>query len=243
MIEKGRFSHRYFNRAEQGGRICYVMKSRRQYSHERHRTEKPSKQYFTAHKLDELIMTYPMPRKHMSREEKDRGKTTLLVWTPFYVALYSYAVTCAEMEQRATLLDFLERVLQIDPLRRMTPREAKQHPFLKRPSRPTTVSDTASSASDQTSNTYDSDMANSCICSVSRTSKPRASEDVDTPPLSPLEEVLGLTNATNVSQSNNNDNSSPSSEKTTHSGRAGQLRWRQQHAEASAAIMQKLADI
>ncbi|ORY99057.1 kinase-like domain-containing protein [Syncephalastrum racemosum] len=214
MIEKGRFSHRYFNRVEEDGRVCYVMKSRRQYSHERHKTEKPSRQYFSAHKLDELIMTYPMPRKHMSHQEKDR-----------------------EMEQRAILLDFLQRVLQIDPLRRMTPREAKQHPFLKRPSHRTPVSDAASYASDKTSNTYESEMANSCICSVSRTSKPRASEDVDTPPLSPLEEVLGLRSATNVSQSNNHDSSSSASERTTHSGRAGQLRWRQQHAEASTAIM------
>ncbi|KAI9494062.1 kinase-like domain-containing protein [Zychaea mexicana] len=107
MTEQGRNSKRYFNRVEKDGRISYTFKSRHQYMDDENKNEKVGKKYFSTTHLDDLILTYPMPRKHMS--EKDKAK---------------------EMQKRLCLVDFLKQVLQIDPLRRLTPQEAKHHPFI-----------------------------------------------------------------------------------------------------------------
>ncbi|KAI9266746.1 kinase-like domain-containing protein [Phascolomyces articulosus] len=107
MTEQGRNSRRFFNRVEKEGRISYTFKNRYQFMDEENRNEKVGKKYFSTTNLEDLILTYPMPRKHMS--EKDKTK---------------------EMKKRICLIDFLKHVLQIDPMRRMTPHEAKHHPFI-----------------------------------------------------------------------------------------------------------------
>jgi hypothetical protein len=45
-----------------------------QYSRERGVKEQPSKKYFQANTLPEIIKSYPMPRKNMKQSEIDRGK-------------------------------------------------------------------------------------------------------------------------------------------------------------------------
>ncbi|KAI7860051.1 kinase-like domain-containing protein [Circinella umbellata] len=107
MTEQGRNSKRFFNRIEKDGKIKYTLKSRHQYMDDENKNEKVGKKYFATTNIEELILSYPMPRKHMS--EKDKSK---------------------EMKKRKCLVDFLKQVLQIDPMRRMTPHEAKYHPFI-----------------------------------------------------------------------------------------------------------------
>ncbi|KAI9319672.1 kinase-like domain-containing protein [Dichotomocladium elegans] len=137
MIDQGRHAYRFFNRIEWQGRVCYELKSLKQYMHEQNVNEKPSKKYFSTTNLAELILKHPMPRKHITEAEKEK-----------------------EMRLRETMLDFLQKVLQIDPLQRLTPREAKRHPFIAG-SGETAVDTSSCKALDA------KDPANCCICSVS----------------------------------------------------------------------------
>ncbi|KAI8368737.1 kinase-like domain-containing protein [Blakeslea trispora] len=109
MIASSKYGHRYFNRTISTRGIKYSFKEMTQYAHERHKPEKPSKRYFLSTHLDQLVLKYPMPRKDMSSTEIGR-----------------------EMSMRRSLLDFLQKVLQIDPYRRLTPQEAVAHPFITR---------------------------------------------------------------------------------------------------------------
>ena len=43
------------------------------YSREHNQKEQPSKKYFTATLLPDIISSYSMPRKHMKQPEVDRG--------------------------------------------------------------------------------------------------------------------------------------------------------------------------
>ncbi|KAG2228842.1 hypothetical protein INT48_000963 [Thamnidium elegans] len=110
MIVSGKHGHRYFNRSRSdlASEFHYTLKDIKQYSQERKKSEKPSKRYFSTFKLDELILKYPMPRnKNLTGLEEEK-----------------------EMKTRHHLLDFLKKVLTIDPQKRMTPQEAAKHPFI-----------------------------------------------------------------------------------------------------------------
>lgn len=108
MISEGKQGHRYYNkRTTFTGDIKYSFKDIQQYSEERNKTEKPSKRYFSTFNLDELVLKYPLPRKDMTSSEIEK-----------------------EMKVRRNLLDFLKKVLQVDPIKRMTPQEAINHPFI-----------------------------------------------------------------------------------------------------------------
>lgn len=115
MIISGKHGHRYFNRSpintstndgEEKG-YHYSLKDIKQYSEERKKHERASKRYFSTFNLDELVLKYPMPKKNINETEKAR-----------------------EMKIRSFLLDFLRKVLQVDPQKRLTPKEALKHPFI-----------------------------------------------------------------------------------------------------------------
>ncbi|KAG0184451.1 dual specificity protein kinase yak1 [Apophysomyces sp. BC1034] len=107
MVKRGKYGKRYFNRNDTRDPISYSLKDRAQYAKEQGKIEKSSKRYFRTTDLTEMIMQSPMPRKHMSTEEKEK-----------------------EMASRVDMLDFLKRLLVLDPLQRLTPQEAKRHPFI-----------------------------------------------------------------------------------------------------------------
>ncbi|KAG0156414.1 hypothetical protein PDIDSM_3592 [Penicillium digitatum] len=78
-----------------------------QYSREHNTKEQPSKKYFSASKLEDIIRSYPMPRKNMKQAEVDR-----------------------ELNNRIAFIDFVRGLLSINPLERWSPQQAKLHPFI-----------------------------------------------------------------------------------------------------------------
>lgn len=108
MIEMGKQAGDFFEkRQDEFGRRTYHLKSMEQYSREHGTKEQPSKKYFQANTLPEIIKSYPMPRKNMKQTEIDR-----------------------EMNNRTAFIDFVRGLLTINPLERWSPQQAKLHPFI-----------------------------------------------------------------------------------------------------------------
>ncbi|KAI1168544.1 kinase-like domain-containing protein [Nemania serpens] len=108
MIEVGKQAGDFFDkRQDEYGRKSYHLKSMEQYSRERGTKEQPSKKYFQASTLPEIIKTYPLPRKNMKPSEVER-----------------------EMNNRTAFIDFVRGLLTISPLERWSPQQAKLHPFI-----------------------------------------------------------------------------------------------------------------
>lgn len=75
MIEMGKHGHRYFEKyIDQDGKKRYKFKSLEQYSREQGKAEQPSKRYFSATTLEDLINNYPILRKSsMTPREIEKG--------------------------------------------------------------------------------------------------------------------------------------------------------------------------
>lgn len=74
MLEVGKQSGEFFEKTQdEFGRRNYRLKSMDQYARERNVKEQPSKKYFQATTLPEIINTYPLPRKNMKKQEIDKG--------------------------------------------------------------------------------------------------------------------------------------------------------------------------
>lgn len=74
MLEMGKQSGEFFEKTQdEFGRKTYRLKSLEQYSREHNTKEQPSKKYFSASTLEEIIRSYPMPRKNMKQAEVERG--------------------------------------------------------------------------------------------------------------------------------------------------------------------------
>jgi dual specificity protein kinase YAK1 len=75
MLEMGKQSGEFFEKTtDEFGRRTYRLKSMEQYSREHNVKEQPSKKYFQATTLPEIIRSYSMPRKNMKPAEIERGK-------------------------------------------------------------------------------------------------------------------------------------------------------------------------
>jgi hypothetical protein len=75
MLEMGKQSGEFFEKAHDDfGRRTYRLKTMEQYSREHGSKEQPSKKYFSATTLPDIIKNYPMPRKNMKPNEIERGK-------------------------------------------------------------------------------------------------------------------------------------------------------------------------
>jgi len=75
MLEVGKQSGEFFEKVhDEFGRRTYRLKSMEQYSREHGTKEQPSKKYFQATRLPEIIRSYPMPRKGMKQAEIERGE-------------------------------------------------------------------------------------------------------------------------------------------------------------------------
>jgi dual specificity protein kinase YAK1 len=75
MLEMGKQSGEFFEKAhDEYGRRTYRLKTMEQYSREHGSKEQPSKKYFSATTLPEIVKNYPMPRKNMKPAEIERGE-------------------------------------------------------------------------------------------------------------------------------------------------------------------------
>lgn len=75
MLEMGKQSGEFFEKThDEYGRRTYRLKSMEQYSREHGSKEQPSKKYFQATTLPDIIRGYAMPRKNMKPAEVERGR-------------------------------------------------------------------------------------------------------------------------------------------------------------------------
>lgn len=118
MIEVGRNSLNYFQKipaTTPDGKPEYKIKSYDKYIQFLRSTgksaqadsEKPNKEYFSQHCLKDVIMKYAMHLKKMTNSMIEK-----------------------ENAERLVLVDFLLKVLNLNPLKRLTPLEALKHPFV-----------------------------------------------------------------------------------------------------------------
>ncbi|RGB40584.1 hypothetical protein C1646_753161 [Rhizophagus diaphanus] len=108
MIANGKTAHEYFDRyTNEHGQKKYRLKSMEQYMKEHNTIEQPSKRYFSAVKLPEIIKSYPVMRKGLTQKEIDK-----------------------EMQNRLAFIDFVQGLLNLNPLERWSPQQAKLHPFI-----------------------------------------------------------------------------------------------------------------
>lgn len=75
MFEKGKQSKHFFDHVvdEYSGRMTWRLKSLERYSKEHNVKEQPSKRYFAASTLGEIIKQYPMIRKGLKETEIEKG--------------------------------------------------------------------------------------------------------------------------------------------------------------------------
>ncbi|KAJ7496093.1 kinase-like domain-containing protein [Mycena galericulata] len=87
----------------------YRLKTIEQYSREQNTNEQPGKQYFKATSLPEIINTAPMPQSKAARQGHEVEK---------------------ELNNRASFIDFCQGLLDLNPVTRWTPQQARLHPFI-----------------------------------------------------------------------------------------------------------------
>ncbi|CAG8500930.1 6388_t:CDS:2 [Diversispora eburnea] len=108
MIEVGKTAHEYFDRyINDHGQKKYRLKSMEQYMRENNCVEQPSKRYFSASTLPEIIKSYPIMRKGVTQKDIDK-----------------------EMQNRLAFIDFVQGLLNLNPIERWSPQQAKLHPFI-----------------------------------------------------------------------------------------------------------------
>ncbi|CAL1706839.1 unnamed protein product [Somion occarium] len=111
MLDMGKQTSQFFDTyTDAYGQKKYKLKSLEQYSREHNTQEQPGKQYFKANSLPEIIQQAPMSTvKSTSRQSHEVEK---------------------EMNNRAAFIDFCQGLLNMDPIQRWSPQEARMHPFI-----------------------------------------------------------------------------------------------------------------
>lgn len=126
MLEMGKQSGEFFEKAhDEFGRRTYRLKSMEQYAREHGTKEQPSKKYFNSITLPDIIKNYPMPRKNMKQNEVERGRLPAED-----IGLTTNSDDPTEMSNRMAFIDFAQGLLNLNPLERWTPSQARLHPFI-----------------------------------------------------------------------------------------------------------------
>ncbi|KAI8973739.1 kinase-like domain-containing protein [Mycotypha africana] len=126
MLSKGRNTGVYFNRIQVGpDSYEYELKSREQYSQENNKNELPRKKYFPQTKLRDIILDFNNGKPRLTKEEERRRRSSGSHYYP-----REEHDRQKELEGRLCILDFLYGVLELNPLKRWTPHQALQHPFI-----------------------------------------------------------------------------------------------------------------
>ncbi|KAJ7287843.1 kinase-like domain-containing protein [Mycena rebaudengoi] len=102
-------SYEVFNPQLGANEKKYRLKSLEQYSREHNTNEQPGKQYFKSNSFPEIINSAPMPQSKGARQGHEVEK---------------------ELNNRASFIDFCQGLLNLSPVTRWTPQQARLHPFI-----------------------------------------------------------------------------------------------------------------
>lgn len=127
MLENGKQVSHFFNiYVDEYGRKQWQLKTLEEYERDHpNAKEQPSKRFFAANTLPEIIKTYPNQRKGLKQTDLDRGERMLEVCEPFQLTSGR-----AESHNRVSFIDFVSGLLNMNPMERWTPQQAKMHPFI-----------------------------------------------------------------------------------------------------------------
>ncbi|KAF8303347.1 hypothetical protein DL93DRAFT_2173055 [Clavulina sp. PMI_390] len=108
MLEMGKQTTNFFSTyTDEYNRKRYRLKSLEQYSREHGTNEQPGKKYFTANTLPEIIRTAPQPKSASKPADFEK-----------------------EAQNRAAFIDFVQGLLNLNPIERWSPQQARLHPFI-----------------------------------------------------------------------------------------------------------------
>lgn len=115
MIELGRNSNTFFKKIPSktsNGKPEYEIKTLQEYVQtakklDNGKKEQPNKNYFKHRLLKDIILNYKLPSKKMTKSMIEK-----------------------ECQERLLLTDFLQKVLNLNPLERLNPQQALKHPFV-----------------------------------------------------------------------------------------------------------------
>lgn len=127
MMDMGKQTSHFFDSyTDAFGHKKYRLKTLEQYSRERNTNEQPGKQYFKATTLPDIINQAPMPNFKSSRHgtEMEKGGSMRGYLTS------GVDVLSPELNNRASFIDFCQGLLNLNPVERWTPQQARQHPFI-----------------------------------------------------------------------------------------------------------------
>lgn len=119
-------SHFFDSYVDVYGHKKFRLKTIEQYARERNTNEQPGKQYFKATTLPDIINQAPMPNFKSARHgnEMEKGTFRMPVRSPWYQQ-------CPlELNNRASFIDFCQGLLNLNPIERWSPQQARQHPFI-----------------------------------------------------------------------------------------------------------------
>ncbi|ELP93490.1 protein kinase domain containing protein, partial [Entamoeba invadens IP1] len=105
LLKKGTKTDKYYNMTQKGNTFVFEMKSPQQYEKENNVKLLENKKYFRYKTLEQICQHVPLHRNAFVRDNDQ-------LW-------------------RALLLDFLKKILEYDPAKRLTPSEALTHQFIK----------------------------------------------------------------------------------------------------------------
>ncbi|KAG9056446.1 dual specificity protein kinase yak1 [Serendipita sp. 407] len=108
MLDTGKQTNQFFDSyIDTYGRKRYQLKSLEKYSREHNTNEQPGKKYFTHNTLPEIIKAAPIPAQRAKPQEAEK-----------------------EHYNRLAFIDFVQGLLNLNPLERWTPQQARTHPFI-----------------------------------------------------------------------------------------------------------------
>ncbi|TIA70845.1 hypothetical protein E3P92_02956 [Wallemia ichthyophaga] len=109
MLQSGKQSAEFFEQyIDQFGQPQFKLKSLEKFSQEHNTQEQPSKKYFSASTLPEIIKQYPIPSSK-ARSDSDLQK---------------------EHANRLSFIHFVQGLLNMNPIERWSPQQARLHPFI-----------------------------------------------------------------------------------------------------------------
>ncbi|KAI9256615.1 kinase-like domain-containing protein [Phascolomyces articulosus] len=128
MLDKGKSTDQFYNRETlPSGKHIYKMKSREQYGREQRKNELPGKRYLPQTELPALILEYTPKNSFSSRHSHHQQQQNN---TNSAASILDEQERQRDLQMRHALINFLEGLLQLNPLKRWSPMEARYHPFI-----------------------------------------------------------------------------------------------------------------